>query len=175
MGTDVRVKQPTRRKRRPDGTFEPLECSCEHCGRVYIYDHERGHSKRLCNSCHANGWISRTELKRRLAALKGGKCQICGYSRCLKALTFHHLDPDTKLFNLAGSHNQGWEAQAREVAKCVLLCANCHREFHAGVASIPMDVEAEVRRVLEDCERIPRRRPGRPLGSRNAPKAVDRG
>lgn len=26
-------------------------------------------------------------------AYKGGKCQICGYDKCVGALEFHHLDP----------------------------------------------------------------------------------
>jgi hypothetical protein len=28
----------------------------------------------------------------------GGKCSMCGYSKCLSALEFHHVEPSTKEF-----------------------------------------------------------------------------
>ena len=36
----------------------------------------------------------------------GGACRLCGYDRCVAALQFHHLDPETKRFALAG-HDRG--------------------------------------------------------------------
>ena len=69
---------------------------------------------------------------------KGGKCMICGYDRCLEALDFHHIDPKKKDF---GSSEKGmtrsWEKIKNEVDKCVLICANCHREVHAGIQQLP--------------------------------------
>ena len=32
---------------------------------------------------------------------KGGRCQVCGYDRCIEALEFHHLDPTQKDFGLS--------------------------------------------------------------------------
>jgi hypothetical protein len=62
---------------------------------------------------------------------KGGKCESCGYSSCLRALQFHHSDPSTKLFGL--SLNNLWsknlESIHLEAEKCILLCANCHFEL----------------------------------------------
>ena len=67
----------------------------------------------------------------------GGACQLCGYSRCMAALEFHHLDPAEKTFAV-GQHGISRSlAKAREEAqKCVLLCSNCHAEVEAGVASV---------------------------------------
>jgi hypothetical protein len=31
----------------------------------------------------------------------GGRCETCGYSRCIAALEFHHRDPAAKEFGLA--------------------------------------------------------------------------
>lgn len=63
----------------------------------------------------------------------GGKCQKCGYNKCLQALHFHHRDPTQKKMSLAASHllskekrEMAWE----EVKKCDLLCSNCHMEIH---------------------------------------------
>lgn len=82
-------------------------------------------------------WQRNFEARQRRVALKeraidhmGGKCQKCGYDRCPEALDFHHLDPREKDFTI--SSRLGWEAVVEELKKCVLLCANCHREAHAG-------------------------------------------
>ncbi len=73
----------------------------------------------------------RLELRSRVVALLGGRCEICGYDRCLSALEAHHLDPATKDFNLSDTLDFGLIEE--ELKKCVLLCANCHREVHDGL------------------------------------------
>ena len=70
------------------------------------------------------------KAKRALVAYKGGQCARCGYNKSLKALDFHHLDRKEKRFRLAdASRHKLLEELKREVDKCVLLCANCHREI----------------------------------------------
>jgi hypothetical protein len=74
-------------------------------------------------------------MKEALVAEAGGACAICGYSRCLGALEFHHLDRSTKRFALAGRGITRSFAEARsEAQKCILLCANCHAEVEMGEA-----------------------------------------
>lgn len=72
-----------------------------------------------------------TELKQ----IHGAKCVICNYSRCLKALDFHHVDPTNKSFDVSDKKLKVKEIAA-EAKKCVLLCTNCHRELHAGLLTI---------------------------------------
>jgi transcription elongation factor Elf1 len=80
----------------------------------------------------------RRKVKGILVAEAGGRCALCGYDRCVRALAFHHLDPLTKRFGLAEGGLARSLAQVREeVAKCVLLCANCHAEVEAGIAVLP--------------------------------------
>jgi len=68
----------------------------------------------------------------------GGACVLCGYSRTLAALHFHHLDPAAKSFALAARGVTLSLAAARaEAAKCVLLCATCHAEVELGVKRLP--------------------------------------
>jgi 5-methylcytosine-specific restriction endonuclease McrA len=73
----------------------------------------------------------RKALRDQAATYKGGKCQICGYDKCSAALEFHHVDPRTKDFTIS-QRMTTFEAIRRELDKCVLLCANCHREVHDG-------------------------------------------
>jgi transposase len=67
----------------------------------------------------------------------GGRCILCGYDRYAGALQFHHLDPSTKSFALSVQGvARSLEKARAEAAKCVLICANCHAEVEAGVATI---------------------------------------
>lgn len=114
----------------------PHISTCKYCGRSYLYSRATGHRKDRCNSCI----ITRRKLllKQRAVAHKGGKCEICGYQKCLRALQFHHLDRSTKEFGIGGAetHHYAWARLRKELTKCVLLCANCHAEVEAGVTSI---------------------------------------
>ena len=70
--------------------------------------------------------------KLELIRLKGGKCEICGYDKNIAALEFHHLDPNVKSFQLDSRHlsNTTRDKIIEELDKCILVCANCHRELH---------------------------------------------
>ena len=73
---------------------------------------------------------SRIRLKERLVEYKGGKCEICGYDKCITALEFHHLNPEEKEFGIGNNDILSFERNKQEVDKCILVCANCHREIH---------------------------------------------
>ncbi len=69
---------------------------------------------------------------------KGGKCVICGYDKSVEALEFHHIDEKKKLFGISGQGlTRSWERVRKEADKCILLCANCHRELHAKIVQLP--------------------------------------
>ncbi len=71
----------------------------------------------------------RKENRNKLVEYKGGKCVKCGYNKCKEALDFHHLDPTKKEFGLCNTV-LSFNKLKIEADKCVLLCSNCHREFH---------------------------------------------
>lgn len=64
------------------------------------------------------------------------ECSICGYSKCYAALEFHHLDPNEKEYVISNMRNHNISNLKKEIDKCILLCANCHREVHNGVISV---------------------------------------
>ncbi|MDP4000229.1 MAG: hypothetical protein Q8Q11_02240 [bacterium] len=79
----------------------------------------------------------RRRLREMVVQYKGGKCQLCGYDKCRGALEFHHLDPATKSFGLsARGMTRSWERMRQEADKCILVCANCHREVEAGLVKL---------------------------------------
>ncbi len=83
----------------------------------------------------------RKKVRARALAIQDGKCQICGYNRCPQALHYHHRDPKTKEFGIsADGLTRAWHRVEKEVQKCILLCANCHREVHSGITQLPKEI-----------------------------------
>lgn len=58
-------------------------------------------------------------------------CALCGYNKCAGALEFHH-EGDNKEFCISSAiRNARSKVNIRkEMKKCIILCANCHRELH---------------------------------------------
>jgi hypothetical protein len=79
-------------------------------------------------------------IKRRIEArdfvndIKKSGCTRCSEKEII-CLDFHHLDPSTKDRPLAQAVNRGWskERLLKEIAKCILVCSNCHRKIEAGL------------------------------------------
>jgi len=88
----------------------------------------------MCGNCHNE--IHHKEILHRgvlriLDGLKKSGCKLCGYTRCLSALEFHHRDSGDKLFTIgrAKNHSKPLQEILKEVEKCDILCCNCHREL----------------------------------------------
>jgi 5-methylcytosine-specific restriction endonuclease McrA len=103
------------------------------------------HSKRLGTTGNLNEKITENQRKKnaynrlkdyrirqkeKAVEYKGGKCCKCGYDKCITALEFHHRNPEEKEFSFSSYSNNAWKNISKELDKCDLLCANCHRELH---------------------------------------------
>jgi hypothetical protein len=85
-----------------------------------------------CMQCEADAKRERRRLlKKRAVDYLGGSCYNCGYSKCLSALEFHHVNPEEKDFSICSQDGKTFEDIKPELDKCILLCSNCHREVHA--------------------------------------------
>lgn len=81
-----------------------------------------------------NNWARQRErhirLKKHFVAELGGKCNYCGYAKNLAALQFHHIEEKTIALDARSLGNISESRLRKELDKCLLLCANCHFEFH---------------------------------------------
>jgi hypothetical protein len=76
----------------------------------------------------------RRETKRRAIVSFGGVCLACSSVYAPAALEFHHPDASKKEFAISDDGiYRSWEKVQKELENCVMLCANCHAEVHAGV------------------------------------------
>ena len=91
-------------------------------------DRKGGYQSR-CKPCF-NSYATEKCRRTKLRAIKflGGHCVKCGYNKCPAALDYHHIDPSKKDINFVTAKHWSWKRLVEELKKCVLLCANCHRE-----------------------------------------------
>jgi 5-methylcytosine-specific restriction endonuclease McrA len=68
--------------------------------------------------------------KERAVLHMGGGCTRCGYDQSSSALEFHHVTPSEKEYAWDELRKMSWDRILAELEKCVLVCANCHREVH---------------------------------------------
>ena len=96
---------------------------------------------------------NRYKKKKLLVEYKGGKCEICGYDKCLAALEFHHIDPDKKDFSISSSSKSIDELKL-EADKCILVCANCHREIHNNLIKLSKIDKKGLRKIKKSRKKI---------------------
>ena len=75
----------------------------------------------------------RDKSKREVILSKGGKCEICGFKYNgdnLVCFDFHHINPKDKKYDPSTALRFSNEERDRELSKCLLVCANCHRLIH---------------------------------------------
>ena len=87
--------------------------------------------KFLQNANYRHVKTNRRNAKEKLVKYKGGKCEICGYDKCVEALEFHHKNPEEKDFSISSYAVLSFKKLKEEADKCILVCANCHREIHS--------------------------------------------
>ena len=58
------------------------------------------------------------------------ECAECGEDDKV-CLQFHHIDPNKKETNVVAFASGSRARLIAEIAKCVVLCANCHLKEHA--------------------------------------------
>lgn len=96
----------------------------------------------LCANCHRNRHINvnskHNQLRKELLRINGTEeCSTCGY--CGPCLDFHHIDSSNKSFEISDVMIKNcyikpghidYERLILEIAKCKILCANCHKSEH---------------------------------------------
>lgn len=76
-------------------------------------------------------------------------CDICGYNKNAAALEWHHPNQD-KENNPGDLLRSGKIKEYKiEIAKCILVCANCHREIH-NLPSDKEQISVELKHSLGD-------------------------
>lgn len=103
---------------------------------------------KTCRKCYPSGAARRKERKQRGVGNKPSDsntfqknknrakiqsikiergCIDCGFNRHPAALDFDHLPGSSKVNNISNMLTCSWESIIKEIDKCEVVCANCHR------------------------------------------------
>ncbi len=121
--------KPTKREYR---TLNPNCCTCNKVKTIENTQLKDDLWNMQCRECVATKKRKQSRVaKQNCIDYKGGRCEVCGYSKCMTAIEFHHRDPSQKDFDISRRRTVKLTDEfKRELDKCAILCANCHREEH---------------------------------------------
>lgn len=111
---------------------------CSKCNRnlPITHYHKNGFDKNgnqkyrgYCKDCANTLEKARYRKKKQFVEQNKSVCQKCGENR-VYVLDFHHIDKTEKDFTIGKMGKGNLDLIKKEIDKCVVLCANCHREFH---------------------------------------------
>jgi hypothetical protein len=122
--TEKNLSEFNKNKAKNDGH----SATCRNCMKSYTRNHYKENKSYYINK-------NRKWKEKVLSFLKEYKenicCEKCGENHP-STLDFHHLDTDEKEFEISR-----WRQKAstikklkKEIEKCIVLCANCHRKLH---------------------------------------------
>ena len=116
-------------KNKNKGTFQS---QCKECKKVYHNNYYRNNKHVYAKAKAkqiAKGYNSDKQLRDFCNSFKANGCILCN-EKHYAALDFHHINPLEKDRTIARATSR--KEIEKEVKKCVVLCSNCHRKYHAN-------------------------------------------
>lgn len=103
-----------------------LQSQCKQCRKTYFAKHYAENKDYYIKRAKQQdldimNWYK--ELKSKL------KCDRCDETH-IACLEFHHTNPDEKEMTVSAALRYSKQRAILEMAKCIVLCANCHRKEH---------------------------------------------
>lgn len=122
-----------KRNSRKDG----WEFYCKECVKKTTLINYNKNKKKWNETTQKNKKLQRQRIDEYKSPLS---CEKCGESRNW-LLDFHHKDPTQKSFQISQGERYGWEKVKEEIKKCIVLCSNCHRDFHYQEKNYKISIE----------------------------------
>jgi hypothetical protein len=104
---------------------------CRICQQPLDDSGNKYHCKK-CNEIDKLRVVKRVrDNKKKCIDFLGGKCNVCGLkTEFISVYDFHHKNPEEKEQGVRNLLGCVWEKLEKELTKCILVCANCHRIIH---------------------------------------------
>lgn len=111
-----------------------LHAQCKSCYRAqrkktHAAHYAKNRDAYLLRAKRRRDELRRTFRENMLALLKNRECALCGEND-IRVLEFDHLSPKSKGFSISQAVKLGhsWDVVIKEINKCQILCANCHKK-----------------------------------------------
>lgn len=119
--------------RKDQSRSDGYRSDCKLCARSY---HQSKYTERYGEKARQRVQTNRDANKIKILEIKlANPCLFCKESEPI-CLDFHHPESEEKEFGIANNTSRKWEQVEKEIAKCVVLCSNCHKKVHAGLISL---------------------------------------
>jgi len=124
------VEKLTTEFRKDSTRKDGLRSDCKECAREY---QSKAHVSRYAAAVNKRN-LDRRAVKRAFIDeyKRTHPCVKCGESE-IACLDFHHPDPTIKEFDIGSNLSCSMKRVEAEVAKCIVVCRNCHAKIHAGI------------------------------------------
>lgn len=100
-----------------------LSCSCKECHRQFS---RKNYENNKAITMQRNK-LTHERIRLALMELRKGPCSDCCGIFDPFVMEFDHRDPATKVFSMANYGTRSLKRVKEELAKCDLVCANCHK------------------------------------------------
>lgn len=109
---------------------------CRECSKIRLKEHYIKNKAKyiLKANIRSNKIRLENRIKINNIKLKHG-CSLCKENEPC-CLDFHHLKDKKFEIGIATKSAYSWENIVKEINKCVLVCANCHRKIHDGLLKV---------------------------------------
>lgn len=117
----------SRNASRKDGLNE----RCKECCNQYIRQHYQKNKQYYKDKAKKQDG-KQYKILRQIITENKKQCSKCG-EKHPATLDYHHLDKEQKSFTITqatGTKRCSVETLLKEIAKCIVLCSNCHRKLH---------------------------------------------
>lgn len=99
----------------------------------YYRQKSKEHYKKYKEQYSARNKEQRARTKNIILEAKSSGCFVCDEAEPA-CLDFHHIKGKDMIVSAMLGMND--TRVKEEIAKCVIVCANCHRKIHAGIIKI---------------------------------------
>lgn len=86
-------------------------------------------------------------FKKIINELKNVPCKDCGGTFPPEAMDFDHRRPSEKRFSVGTGYSYSIKSLMAEIAKCDIVCSNCHRTRSFGQTSQKLKLDCEIKDI----------------------------
>lgn len=116
-------------------TKDGLCTRCKECNIEVVKQYYKEHGYKNATVARAKKRINGIKIYIDTIKAQTG-CKYCQeHDSC--CLDFHHINGDDKLYNIGNILSRKLQTVLDEIAKCIIVCSNCHKKLHAGRNMVP--------------------------------------
>lgn len=107
-----------------------LHSFCRECLHLYHKEYYAANRARYLAKARKRNAEQSVLLRRFIEQAKDVPCADCGIKYPTWVMEFDHLDDQVKIANISDMRRRAYSMETiqKEIAKCEVVCANCHRQ-----------------------------------------------